>query len=117
MKEHIFKIERKFYDLIASGQKKYEIRIHKGKFEKVEWGDIIIFYPKEEEEGDCVLKRKVVTSYRYCGLKDMPKNQIKGLGFKDLDDLIGTMHDIYYREKVIEFGFIVFELENLGENK
>ena len=113
MNRHILRIREtdKFvFDSIKKGDKTVETRAATDRFRNIEVGDILVFVCKKER-----IEKEVVKINHFKSIEDMTKV----IDFKKIMPFVSSvkeMKEIYYsfsgyREKIREFGLIVFFLK------
>ena len=107
-------MDEKYYRLIESGRKIYELRMNDEKRKLYKVGDIV-----------CFLKRPNFDEFFYRRIKalhyfenyDQLANSLdaKLSGFASKEELVETMNLIYH-DKINRFNVVAIELEFIGEN-
>ena len=112
MSEILLTLLPKYFDKIKQGEKIYEVRLKKDKYNDIKINDIIIFLKKPD------LKEKIKTKVNeiifYKSFNQMVNSlPIDLLGFKgyEKDEIIKVCKDIYPDDKEEEiYGIIVFKI-------
>jgi ASC-1-like (ASCH) protein len=115
MTKHLLRIravDRKFFEIIKTGQKTIETRAGTNKFQMIRTGDILKFVCGKES-----LERKVTKVSHFKTIEEMLR--ILGLAkimpfAKSVDEAKKVYYSFpQYKEKIEKYGLVAFEMENL----
>jgi ASC-1-like (ASCH) protein len=102
--------DREIYNLIKSGEKKFETRAGGPKYQDIQKGDIAVF-----ECGDDRFKKIVAKVEKFKSVNDMLKlYKLSDVlpGVQSADELMNLYHSFPgYDERLEKYGIIVFELK------
>lgn len=114
MIKHLLKIrevDRKFFDVIKSGEKTIETRAATNKLRLIKSGDILKFICGED-----VLEKKVLKVHHFKSIDDLTKS----LEIKKIMPFASSLEEAKkiwfgfpgYKKKIKKYGLMAFELEN-----
>ena len=113
-KEHILKLQPKYFDYINNGTKRIELRLYDEKRQKINIGDTIIF--KKEPELEVTMKVKVIGLLRYNTFKELLEDfDIKILADKSMtkQELLNVLEEFYTPEKQKQYGVVGIRVEKI----
>ena len=112
---HEMKLQRNYFDLIKSGQKIYEIRLKDEKRRLISVGDVIFFKkePNLAEQIKTEVKDLIYFDTFDEMLDTLPLDKIGFCG-KTKEEVKDIYHNIYPRDKEIEYGIVAIKIRLLG---
>jgi ASC-1-like (ASCH) protein len=116
-------VQPRWFDLIASGEKKYEGRIHKGDRVKMQEGDFLIFTTTLDRDGSGrqeKMETRIIEKNVYSSFREM----LETLGIEHVLPGVETIEEgvkIYhsfpgFEEGAKEFGVVAFKIENISKD-
>lgn len=112
---HIMKIERKWFNYIASRRKNIEGRIYDKKRRKIRIGDCILFIPDDNGAYE-LLYTVVIGLRRYNSFKEMLINEGIGRVLPDVHNInegINVYYRYYSRAEEQKYGVLAIEIDLL----
>ena len=113
---HKLNFQKKYFNLIASGEKVYEGRLNDEKRKLINIGDEIIFY-KEPEKVESI-KAVVLDRWTFKTFDDMADALDKSkLGFKNnsKQEMIDVYRKIYNLEREQKYGVVIFHIKVIND--
>jgi ASC-1-like (ASCH) protein len=102
--------DRAIYNLIKSGEKKFETRAGGPKYQNIQKGNIVVLKCGKDR-----FEKKVAEVHKFKSVKEMLKNYKPSdilPGVKSADELMGLYHSFPgYDERLKKYGIMVFELK------
>lgn len=109
---HVLRLDGKYFDLIASGEKTIECRLFDEKRRQISLGDTITFLYRDNSEKKC--ETLVIGLLRYRTFADLFRNRHPGqFGGSSPEQLTTEMSKFYSSEEEKENGIVGIHVERI----
>lgn len=109
---HEMKLQPKYFDLVKSGEKFYEIRLFDEKRKQLKRGDTLIF--KKEPELTEELKTRIVNLVEFPSFEVMTKficPKFIGMDGMTSKEIVETYHKFYSPEQETKYGVLAIMVD------
>lgn len=112
MKKYSFNVQEPYKTFILSGEKIFEWRLNKWKFQEMKIGDILVFEDTKEQLE--VKSKKYFSSFRemieFCWIENIIPNA------ESVDQAVEVYYWFYTPEQEKEFWVVAIEMKNITHN-
>lgn len=112
---HEMRLQERYFDLIASGKKTYEVRLNDEKRQRIRIGDLIVF--RNEANLDRLQVKRVEKLSFFSSFEEMLSVlDKKDIGFfsENNDEVISIYHQFYSVEDENKYGVLAIKLKDIN---